>query len=70
MLFCGLDKVKSEVSFLHREFCHMQKKVEMAGKHLCSVVYGSLPPETRTKQVMCLHLVFPSIDIYLIVNHV
>ncbi|WVZ60527.1 hypothetical protein U9M48_010537 [Paspalum notatum var. saurae] len=26
------------------------KRIEKEGKHLCSVVYGSLPPETRTKQ--------------------
>ncbi|OIV94987.1 hypothetical protein TanjilG_22184 [Lupinus angustifolius] len=26
------------------------KKIEIHGKHLCSVVYGSLPPETRTRQ--------------------
>ncbi|TYJ20097.1 hypothetical protein E1A91_A09G237400v1 [Gossypium mustelinum] len=28
----------------------VQKKIETGGKHLCSVVYGSLPPETRTRQ--------------------
>ncbi|XP_050218403.1 DExH-box ATP-dependent RNA helicase DExH16, mitochondrial isoform X4 [Mercurialis annua] len=28
----------------------IKKKIESAGKHLCSVVYGSLPPETRTRQ--------------------
>lgn len=28
-----------------------QKKIENQAQHLCSVVYGSLPPETRTKQV-------------------
>ncbi|KAE8728160.1 ATP-dependent RNA helicase SUV3 [Hibiscus syriacus] len=26
------------------------KKIETGGRHLCSVVYGSLPPETRTRQ--------------------
>ncbi|RDY10643.1 DExH-box ATP-dependent RNA helicase DExH16, mitochondrial, partial [Mucuna pruriens] len=26
------------------------KRIEKEGKHLCSVVYGSLPPETRTRQ--------------------
>ncbi|KAI3731781.1 hypothetical protein L1987_62970 [Smallanthus sonchifolius] len=26
------------------------KKIEDDGRHLCSVVYGSLPPETRTRQ--------------------
>lgn len=28
-----------------------QKEIEAGGKHLCSVVYGSLPPTTRTRQV-------------------
>ncbi|XP_019155061.1 PREDICTED: DExH-box ATP-dependent RNA helicase DExH16, mitochondrial isoform X3 [Ipomoea nil] len=27
-----------------------KKQIESGGKHLCSVVYGSLPPETRTRQ--------------------
>ncbi|TXG72097.1 hypothetical protein EZV62_000676 [Acer yangbiense] len=27
-----------------------EAKIETGGKHLCSVVYGSLPPETRTRQ--------------------
>lgn len=31
-----------------------QKQIENGGKHLCSVVYGSLPPETRTRQVLLL----------------
>lgn len=38
------------VTFSRREIYKLKKKIEMAGKHLCSVVYGSLPPETRTKQ--------------------
>ncbi|XP_022854283.1 ATP-dependent RNA helicase SUV3, mitochondrial isoform X3 [Olea europaea var. sylvestris] len=28
----------------------VKKQIENGGKHLCSVVYGSLPPETRTRQ--------------------
>ncbi|KAJ8460701.1 hypothetical protein OPV22_033627 [Ensete ventricosum] len=38
------------VTFSRREIYKLKKKVESGGKHLCSVVYGSLPPETRTKQ--------------------
>ncbi|KAG8658689.1 DExH-box ATP-dependent RNA helicase DExH16, mitochondrial isoform X2 [Manihot esculenta] len=38
------------VAFSRREIYRMKKKIESAGKHLCSVVYGSLPPETRTRQ--------------------
>lgn len=38
------------VTFSRREIYKLKKKIEKRGKHLCSVVYGSLPPETRTKQ--------------------
>lgn len=38
------------VTFSRREIYKLKKKVENGGKHLCSVVYGSLPPETRTRQ--------------------
>ncbi|KAF7060885.1 hypothetical protein CFC21_067628 [Triticum aestivum] len=38
------------VTFSRREIYKLKRKIEMAGNHLCSVVYGSLPPETRTKQ--------------------
>lgn len=38
------------VSFSRRGIYKLKKRIEREGKHLCSVVYGSLPPETRTKQ--------------------
>ncbi|KAG0451127.1 hypothetical protein HPP92_026400 [Vanilla planifolia] len=38
------------VAFSRHEIYRLKKKIESGGKHLCSVVYGSLPPETRTKQ--------------------
>ncbi|XP_062214618.1 ATP-dependent RNA helicase SUV3, mitochondrial isoform X2 [Phragmites australis] len=38
------------VTFSRRGIYNFKKRIEMEGKHLCSVVYGSLPPETRTKQ--------------------
>ncbi|CAL4935901.1 unnamed protein product [Urochloa decumbens] len=38
------------VTFSRKEIYKLKKRIEMEGKHLCSVVYGSLPPETRTKQ--------------------
>ncbi|KAJ1293628.1 hypothetical protein BS78_01G083400 [Paspalum vaginatum] len=38
------------VTFSRREIYNLKKRIEREGKHLCSVVYGSLPPETRTKQ--------------------
>ncbi|GKV42414.1 hypothetical protein SLEP1_g49822 [Rubroshorea leprosula] len=31
---------------------NVENQIQDAGKHLCSVVYGSLPPETRTRQAM------------------
>ncbi|KAL4284378.1 hypothetical protein GQ457_16G029050 [Hibiscus cannabinus] len=38
------------VSFSRKEIYRLKKKIETGGSHLCSVVYGSLPPETRTRQ--------------------
>ncbi|EEC76170.1 hypothetical protein OsI_13485 [Oryza sativa Indica Group] len=38
------------VTFSRRSIYMLKRRIEMGGKHLCSVVYGSLPPETRTKQ--------------------
>ncbi|BAU00764.1 hypothetical protein LR48_Vigan442s002900 [Vigna angularis] len=38
------------VAFSRKEIYSLKKRIEKEGKHLCSVVYGSLPPETRTRQ--------------------
>ncbi|KAL5182135.1 ATP-dependent RNA helicase SUV3, mitochondrial [Glycine soja] len=38
------------VTFSRQEIYKLKKRIEKEGKHLCSVVYGSLPPETRTRQ--------------------
>ncbi|KAG2728221.1 hypothetical protein I3760_01G194900 [Carya illinoinensis] len=38
------------VTFSRKEIYKLKRKIENGGKHLCSVVYGSLPPETRTRQ--------------------
>ncbi|KAG8062564.1 hypothetical protein GUJ93_ZPchr0003g18573 [Zizania palustris] len=38
------------VTFSRRSIYKLKRRIEREGKHLCSVVYGSLPPETRTKQ--------------------
>ncbi|KAF8660630.1 hypothetical protein HU200_057536 [Digitaria exilis] len=38
------------VTFSRREIYTLKRRIEREGKHLCSVVYGSLPPETRRKQ--------------------
>ncbi|WOK91573.1 ATP-dependent RNA helicase SUV3, mitochondrial isoform X1 [Canna indica] len=48
--FSDIRKGDCIVTFSRREIYKLKKKVEITGKHLCSVVYGSLPPETRTKQ--------------------
>lgn len=38
------------VTFSRTEIYKMKKQIEAGGMHRCSVVYGSLPPETRTRQ--------------------
>ncbi|KAK9992675.1 hypothetical protein SO802_027660 [Lithocarpus litseifolius] len=38
------------VTFSRRDIYRLKRKIENGGKHRCSVVYGSLPPETRTRQ--------------------
>ncbi|ESR33234.1 hypothetical protein CICLE_v10004646mg [Citrus x clementina] len=38
------------VTFSRHEIYRLKKAIESRGKHLCSIVYGSLPPETRTRQ--------------------
>lgn len=38
------------VTFSRTEIYRMKKQIETGGIHRCSVVYGSLPPETRTRQ--------------------
>ncbi|KAF5736887.1 ATP-dependent RNA and DNA helicase putative isoform 1 [Tripterygium wilfordii] len=38
------------VTFSRKKIYRFKKLIENRGKRLCSVVYGSLPPETRTRQ--------------------
>ncbi|KAK9182637.1 hypothetical protein WN944_025782 [Citrus x changshan-huyou] len=38
------------VTFSRHEIYRLKKAIESRGKHLCSIVYGSLPPDTRTRQ--------------------
>ncbi|XP_071937960.1 DExH-box ATP-dependent RNA helicase DExH16, mitochondrial isoform X2 [Coffea arabica] len=38
------------VTFSRQEIYRLKKQIEAGKRHLCSVVYGSLPPETRTRQ--------------------
>ncbi|XP_065863264.1 ATP-dependent RNA helicase SUV3, mitochondrial isoform X2 [Euphorbia lathyris] len=49
----SFDNIKTGdciVTFSRREIYRLKKRIESAGKHRCSIVYGSLPPETRTRQ--------------------
>lgn len=39
------------VAFSRFEIYKIKRQIEHGRKHLCSVVYGSLPPETRTRQI-------------------
>ncbi|XP_031473792.1 ATP-dependent RNA helicase SUV3, mitochondrial [Nymphaea colorata] len=48
--FSDIQRGDCVVTFSRREIYKMKKEIETKGKHLCSVVYGSLPPETRTRQ--------------------
>ncbi|KAJ4967654.1 hypothetical protein NE237_014355 [Protea cynaroides] len=38
------------VTFSRHKIYKLKREIESGGKRLCSVVYGSLPPETRTRQ--------------------
>ncbi|XXG68040.1 hypothetical protein AAC387_Pa06g1231 [Persea americana] len=40
------------VTFSRHEIYKLKREIQNRGKYLCSVVYGSLPPETRTRQAM------------------
>lgn len=48
--FANIKKGDCIVTFSRRNIYRYKKQIESEGKHLCSVVYGSLPPETRTRQ--------------------
>ncbi|KAG9451949.1 hypothetical protein H6P81_004853 [Aristolochia fimbriata] len=48
--FSNIDRGDCIVTFSRQEIYKLKRKIESGGNHLCSVVYGSLPPETRTRQ--------------------
>ncbi|KAJ8768473.1 hypothetical protein K2173_021626 [Erythroxylum novogranatense] len=48
--FHNIHKGDCIVTFSRQKIYKLKKEIENGGKHLCSVVYGSLPPETRTRQ--------------------
>ncbi|XP_044483934.1 DExH-box ATP-dependent RNA helicase DExH16, mitochondrial isoform X1 [Mangifera indica] len=51
------------VTFSRRDIYRLKKKIESSGKHLCSVVYGSLPPETRSRQATMFNDASSELDV-------
>ncbi|KAK4778386.1 hypothetical protein SAY87_018573 [Trapa incisa] len=51
------------VAFSRYEIYKLKRYIEKDGKHLCSVVYGSLPPETRTRQATMFNDVNSEFDV-------
>ncbi|XP_038883919.1 ATP-dependent RNA helicase SUV3, mitochondrial isoform X2 [Benincasa hispida] len=50
--YSNIRKGDCIVTFSRRRIYGYKKEIESKGRHLCSIVYGSLPPETRTRQAM------------------
>ncbi|KAL0548229.1 hypothetical protein IC582_012677 [Cucumis melo] len=50
--YSNIRKGDCIVTFSRRRIFGYKKEIERQGGHLCSIVYGSLPPETRTRQAM------------------
>ncbi|KAG7018725.1 ATP-dependent RNA helicase SUV3, mitochondrial [Cucurbita argyrosperma subsp. argyrosperma] len=48
--YSNIRKGDCIVTFSRRKIYAYKRKIESEGGQLCSVVYGSLPPETRTRQ--------------------
>uniref|UniRef100_A0A1D1YJ35 RNA helicase n=1 Tax=Anthurium amnicola TaxID=1678845 RepID=A0A1D1YJ35_9ARAE len=48
--FSNIQTGDCVVTFSRKTIYKLKRRIEMEGEHLCSVVYGSLPPETRTRQ--------------------
>ncbi|XP_052208534.1 ATP-dependent RNA helicase SUV3, mitochondrial isoform X2 [Diospyros lotus] len=48
--FANIQTGDCIVTFSRQKIYKLKKQIESGRKHLCSVVYGSLPPETRTRQ--------------------
>ncbi|KAH8968506.1 hypothetical protein BDL97_03G132300 [Sphagnum fallax] len=51
------------VAFSRCDIYSIKKEIESSCKHNCSVVYGSLPPKTRTKQAALFNDVVSGSDI-------
>lgn len=52
------------VTFSRRQIYKLKRQIENGGKHLCSVVYGSLPPETRTRQATMFNDATSEFDVF------
>ncbi|KMZ66772.1 ATP-dependent RNA helicase, mitochondrial (SUV3) [Zostera marina] len=50
--FSNIQTGDCVVTFSRQEIYKLKKRIEHERKHLCSVIYGSLPPETRTRQTI------------------
>ncbi|KAI4369644.1 hypothetical protein MLD38_018065 [Melastoma candidum] len=61
--YSEIQKGDCIVTFSRQGIYRLKKHVEKEGKHLCSVVYGSLPPETRTKQAALFNDTSSNIDV-------
>ncbi|XP_057524068.1 ATP-dependent RNA helicase SUV3, mitochondrial isoform X2 [Amaranthus tricolor] len=61
--FLNVKRGDCIVTFSRREIYKYKGKIEREGMHLCSVVYGSLPPETRTRQATMFNDVTSEFDI-------
>lgn len=48
--FLEIQRGDCIVAFSRPEIYSIKRQIQSISKHLCSVVYGSLPPETRTRQ--------------------
>ncbi|XP_057959678.1 ATP-dependent RNA helicase SUV3, mitochondrial isoform X2 [Malania oleifera] len=61
--FSNIRKGDCIVTFSRHEIYRLKREIENGGKHLCSVVYGSLPPETRTRQATMFNDVSSEFDV-------
>ncbi|CAN1129128.1 DExH-box ATP-dependent RNA helicase DExH16, mitochondrial [Linum perenne] len=61
--FANIQTGDCIVTFSRREIYKLKKRIETGANHLCSVVYGSLPPETRTRQATMFNDASSELDV-------
>lgn len=62
----SFSKVKSgdcAVTFSRRNIYKIKSQIEILGCHKCSVVYGSLPPQSRTRQAVQFNNASDGVDV-------